>query len=125
MRATSRLLVTIPSRLAQPARVSASQEEARARALALYRKYYRAGPEIVALFALNIPPSTLRAKFRELFERNRHVRDLSVIDVLLHKGQVDFQETINAWKPTSQLMKLFIEEEVSGTMADIRIFLSA
>lgn len=114
MRATQQLLVTIPARLAQPAQVSASRAEARSRALALYRKYYRSAPEIVTLFAMDIPPSTLRAKYREMFERNRHVENLAVIDVMLHKGQIEFQETINAWKQVPHMLKLFMEEEVSG-----------
>lgn len=109
MRPSPRLLVTIPARLAQPATVSATREDARTRALALYRDFYRSAPEICALYALDVPPSTLRAKYRELFERNRHIDDLAVIDVLLHKGRVDFQETINAWKQIPHIMKIFAE----------------
>lgn len=113
MRSTQVLRVTIPTRLARPAQVSTSRAEARARALALYRSYYRSAPEIVSLFAMDIPPSTLRAKYRQMFEKNRHVEDLAVIDVMLHKGQVEFQETINAWKQVPHMLKLFAEEEVS------------
>lgn len=109
MRATAQRLVTIPARLARPAQVSTSRADARSRSLALYRDFYRSAPEVCALYALDIPPSTLRAKFRELFERNRHVDDLAVIDVMLHKGRVDYQETINAWKQTPHIMKLFAE----------------
>jgi NADH dehydrogenase (ubiquinone) 1 alpha subcomplex subunit 6 len=113
MRSTQALRVTIPTRLARPAQVSTSRADARSRALALYRQYYRSAPEIVSLFAMDIPPSTLRAKYRQMFEKNRHVEDLAVIDVMLHKGQVEFQETINAWKQVPHMMKLFTEEEVS------------
>ena len=121
MRPTASLAVTIPTRLAQASRVSSSREEARTRALALYRNYYRSVPEICALYALDVPPSTLRAKYREMFERNRHIDDLAVIDIMLHKGQVEFQETINAWKQIPHIMKLFAEEEVrAGKQGGVR-----
>lgn len=54
----------------------------------------------------------MRAKYREKFEQNKHIEDLAVIDVMLHKGRVEYQETINAWKQVPHLMKLFAEEEV-------------
>lgn len=72
-------------------------------------------PEICALYPLDIPPAMLRAKMRTLFEQNRHVRDVAVLDVLLLKGQQEYQETMNAWKQTSHVMKWFAEEEVRWT----------
>lgn len=112
MRPTPQRLVTIPARLAQAARVSSSRQEARSRSLALYRDFYRSAPEICALYALDVPPSTLRAKFREKFEAARGIEDLAVIDVMLHKGRVEYQETMNAWKQIPHVMKWFAEEEV-------------
>lgn len=112
MRPTARLAITIPSRMAQASRISTSRADARARALALYRDFYRSSPEICALYALDVPPSTLRAKYREKFEQTKHVDDLAVIDIMLHKGRAEYQETINAWKQIPHLMKLFAEEEV-------------
>ncbi|WFC94221.1 ndufa6 NADH-ubiquinone oxidoreductase subunit [Malassezia brasiliensis] len=47
-----------------------------------------------------------------MFEQNRHVRDVAVLDVLLLKAQQEYQETLNAWKQTSHVMKWFTEEEV-------------
>jgi NADH dehydrogenase (ubiquinone) 1 alpha subcomplex subunit 6 len=98
--------------MAQAARVSTSKADARARALTLYRDFYRSTPEICALYGLDVPPSTLRAKYREKFEENKNIEDLAVIDIMLHKGRVEFQETINAWKQIPHMMKLFAEEEV-------------
>jgi NADH dehydrogenase (ubiquinone) 1 alpha subcomplex subunit 6 len=116
MRPTAQLAVTIPSRLAQVSRVSHSRADAKARALTLYRDFYRSAPEICALYALDVPPSTLRAKYREKFEQQKHIQDLAVIDVMLHKGRVEFQETINAWKQIPHLMKLFADEEVGHVL---------
>jgi NADH dehydrogenase (ubiquinone) 1 alpha subcomplex subunit 6 len=120
MQPTVRLAVTIPSRLAQVSRVSHSREDARARALQLYRDFYRSAPEICALYALDVPPSTLRAKYREKFEQQKNIQDLAVIDIMLHKGRVEYQETINAWKQIPHLMKLFADEEVCFALEGMR-----
>ncbi|PWN48184.1 NADH dehydrogenase, alpha subcomplex, subunit 6 [Violaceomyces palustris] len=104
-------MTTIPARLAQSTQVSKSLEEARKRATALYRDYYRSAPEICSLYALDVPPSVMRAKIRSKFEQNRHIQDLAVLDLLLLKGRQEYQETMNVWKQVPQLMKWFAEEE--------------
>ena len=40
----------------------------------------------------------IRLKIRQDFERNRHVTDLGVINMLLFKNQQEYQETMNCWK---------------------------
>ncbi len=70
-------------------------------------------PEICALYALDVPPSTLRAKFRTQFEKNKTVKDLAVLDLMLLKAQQEYQETMNGWKQIPHIMKWFAEEEVS------------
>lgn len=40
----------------------------------------------------------VRLKIRQDFEKNRSITDLGVIDMLLHKNQQEFQETMNCWK---------------------------
>ena len=50
----------------------------------------------------------VRLKIRQDFERNRHVTNLGVINMLLHKNQQEYQETLNQWK-----------QEVSGSATDI------
>lgn len=106
-------MTTIPSRLAQRTIVSANFAEAQARSRALYRDWYRAAPEISSLYALNVPPSTLRAKFRTWFERDRGLKDVAVIDIMLFKSRAELQETLNAWKQIPHIMKWFQDEEVS------------
>ncbi|CAO1635412.1 unnamed protein product [Jaminaea pallidilutea] len=106
-------MTTIPARLAHRTQVSRSLSEAHARSRALYRDWYRAAPEICALYALDVPPSTLRAKFRTMFEDKKHVKDLAVIDMLLFKGRIEYQETLNAWKQVPHVMKWFAEEEAA------------
>jgi hypothetical protein len=59
---------------------------------------HKQAPEIVALYALNVSPSSIRIKIRQDFERNRNIQDLQIIDMLLHKNQQEYQETMNCWK---------------------------
>ncbi|KAK0565821.1 ndufa6 NADH-ubiquinone oxidoreductase subunit [Tilletia horrida] len=104
-------MTTIPTRFAQAAKVSSNLFEAHARSRALYRQFYRSAPEICALYALDVPPSLLRAKIRTQFEKYRGINDLAVLDVLLLKAQQEYQETINAWKQLPQIMRWFADEE--------------
>ena len=64
----------------------------------------------------------VRAKLRTMFERNRNVRDVAVLDVLLLKAQQEYQETMNAWKQTSHVMKWFTEEEVRNLIKSLSNF---
>jgi len=120
-------MTTIPARLAKAAQVSHSLAHAQSRARSLYRSCYRAVsmrgslwqvPEICALYPLDVPPALLRAKIRTMFERNRHITDVAILDVMLHKGYQEYQETVNAWKQTPHVMKWFAEEEAPGTLTD-------
>lgn len=52
-----------------------------------------------------------------MFEDKKHVKDLAVIDMLLFKGRIEYQETLNAWKQVPHVMKWFAEEEVSLSLA--------
>ncbi|WVR03936.1 hypothetical protein IAU60_000935 [Kwoniella sp. DSM 27419] len=101
-------MTTIPSRLAKLSSSCSSWEEARQRSLAAYRAWYRAAPEIVQIYTLNVSPSTVRMKIRHDFERNRdNITDLAVMDVMLHKNYQEFQETMNAWKQEPHVMNWF------------------
>lgn len=89
---------TFPARLAKPVVIAKTMEEARRRSIDAYRHWYRSAPEICALYALNVSPSAIRLKIRQDFEKNRAIKDLGVINVLLHKNQIEYQETMNCWK---------------------------
>ncbi|KZT22991.1 NdufA6 NADH-ubiquinone oxidoreductase 14.8 kDa subunit [Neolentinus lepideus HHB14362 ss-1] len=104
-------MTTIPTRLAQAVRTSKSPVEARKRAIQLYRDWYRAAPEVVTLYALSIHPSQIRHAVRAQFERNRHVTDHKVIDVLLLKGRQEYQETLNCWKQNDHILGILLEEK--------------
>ncbi|TFK48274.1 NdufA6 NADH-ubiquinone oxidoreductase 14.8 kDa subunit [Heliocybe sulcata] len=102
---------TIPTRLARATTRSVSLSEARKRALELYRDWYRAAPSMVDLYALDVRPSQIRHAVRQQFERNRHITDLKVIDVLILKGRQEFQETLNCWKQNDHVLGILLEEK--------------
>ncbi|ESK89342.1 nadh dehydrogenase 1 alpha subcomplex subunit 6 [Moniliophthora roreri MCA 2997] len=102
---------TIPARLARAATRSSSPEEARQRVIQLYREWYRAAPEIVSIYSLNMSPAFVRHQIRRRFERNRHVTDPRAIDVLILKSWQEFQETINIWKMPDHVHGILLNEK--------------
>ncbi|EGO02953.1 NADH-ubiquinone oxidoreductase [Serpula lacrymans var. lacrymans S7.3] len=104
-------MTTIPSRLAQVTRLSSSPAEARQRVIDLYRDWYRAAPEIVSLYALSVSPQFVRHCIRQQFEQNRYVTDQRVIDILIQKGRLEYQETINCWKQTDHVMGILLKNK--------------
>ena len=59
------------------------------------------------MYKLDITPRVVRARIRQEFEKNRFVRDLGIIDVLLFKSRTEFEETMNFWKQKSHVMRYF------------------
>ncbi|QRV82149.1 Complex 1 protein (LYR family) [Ceratobasidium sp. AG-Ba] len=110
-------MTTIPSRLARISQSSPNLSVARSRAIQLYRDWYRSAPEIIAIYGLNVPPSLIRHRIREKFEQYRYVTDPSVIDVLLHKGRLEYQETINCWKQEPHIMGGLLKDPHEGSAA--------
>jgi len=101
----------IPSRLARLAQTSQNRAHTRRRVLHLYREWYRGAPEIVSMYALDLPPSVIRHTIREKFEHNRHVDDLQVIDRLIHQSRSDYQEALNGWLPSTHVRSVFLQSK--------------
>ncbi|KLO17721.1 hypothetical protein SCHPADRAFT_820842 [Schizopora paradoxa] len=101
-------MTTIPARLAQVTRTSASPALARQRAIQLYRDWYRSAPEVATLYALNVSAYEIRRAVRREFERNRFVSDPKVIDVLIHKGRQSWQETMNCWSQEPHILGILL-----------------
>jgi NADH dehydrogenase (ubiquinone) 1 alpha subcomplex subunit 6 len=72
----------------------------------------------VDLYKLDIPASMLKHRIRLEFEKNRHLKDLSVINILLFKGRTEYEETMNLWKQKSHLMRWFDRREESKGFLD-------
>jgi NADH dehydrogenase (ubiquinone) 1 alpha subcomplex subunit 6 len=90
---------------------SGSLVNARKRSLALYKQWIRSAPEICDIYKLEITSQTLRNRIRQEFEKNRYVSDLSIIDVLLFKGRIELEETMNSWKQPTHIMRFFQNDE--------------
>ncbi|KAI9502386.1 ndufa6 NADH-ubiquinone oxidoreductase subunit [Coemansia spiralis] len=92
-------------------RASTSLSDARTRVLHLYRQWQKGVPKFMIDYHLCLPQSVVRAKIREGFEKNRYVSDPQVIDVLLLKGRMEYEETYNVWKQYPHVVRYFDSNE--------------
>ncbi|XP_055855156.1 NADH dehydrogenase [ubiquinone] 1 alpha subcomplex subunit 6 [Episyrphus balteatus] len=91
--------------------LSVDREEARKRALNLYKAWYRQIPYIVMDYDIPKSVEECRAKLREQFIKHRSVTDIRVIDMLVIKGQMELKESINIWKQKGHIMRYWKESE--------------
>ncbi|XP_034241486.1 NADH dehydrogenase [ubiquinone] 1 alpha subcomplex subunit 6 [Thrips palmi] len=84
--------------------LSLSHNEARMRALALYKAWYRQIPHTVNENDFPKSVKQCRQKLREEFMKHKDVKDVRVIDMLIIKGQMELQETATKWKQSMHIM---------------------
>ncbi|KAK3692407.1 hypothetical protein B0T22DRAFT_435686 [Podospora appendiculata] len=107
-------MAVLPTQFAVQTRQSANWNDARRRVIALYRNWVRAAPEIQVMYSVPLPVSVIRTRIRQEFERHRFVNKLAVTDVLLVKGNADYQETMNYWRQTNHIMSYFNGDNLGG-----------
>ena len=64
----------------------------------LFKQWMRAAPEICDIYKLEIDSKQVQQRVRQEWQKNRFIRDLNVIDILLFKGRAELEETLNIWK---------------------------
>ncbi|XP_022207836.2 NADH dehydrogenase [ubiquinone] 1 alpha subcomplex subunit 6 [Nilaparvata lugens] len=89
--------------------LSLDKEEARKRALNLYKAWYRQIPYIVRDNTIPKSVAQCRAKLREEFEKHRNLTDIRVIDMLVIKGQMELKSCANKWSQSCHVMNFFKE----------------
>jgi len=89
--------------------LSANKEDARRRMIDLYKAWYRYIPVMQRSMDLPITEEQYKAKLREKFLENKHVRDPRVIDLLVVKGQIELKECMEMWCQKSHLARHFKE----------------
>ncbi|KAI1289734.1 NADH dehydrogenase [ubiquinone] 1 alpha subcomplex subunit 6 [Halotydeus destructor] len=87
--------------------LSLDKPEAHRRVINLYRAWYRQVPYILHDYHLNLSEKQMKEKLREFFYRNKNVSDIRVIDMLIIKGQMELNETVNKWKQECHVMNWF------------------
>ncbi|KAH8037305.1 hypothetical protein HPB51_009860 [Rhipicephalus microplus] len=63
----------------------------------------------VKIYDIPVSAEQARAKLREEYLKNKHVRDIRAIDLLVIKGQMELVETLSIFKQKSHVMNYFKE----------------
>lgn len=87
-------------------------------AIDLYRKICRDVPTILTIYDLDVSVKEAREKVKSKFKENAHVKDASIIEIMLHHAQVEYDEARLQWKTPAQLMAFFERADYSDKQID-------
>lgn len=91
--------------------LSLDKKEARRRVLNLYRAWYRQTPYILHETDLQINVKQMRSKVRELILANKDITDIRVIDMMVIRGQMELNDTVNKFKSQCHVLAYFNESD--------------
>eukprot|EP00013_Stygamoeba_regulata_P016175 CAMPEP_0177669234 /NCGR_PEP_ID=MMETSP0447-20121125/23312_1 /TAXON_ID=0 /ORGANISM="Stygamoeba regulata, Strain BSH-02190019" /LENGTH=137 /DNA_ID=CAMNT_0019176047 /DNA_START=23 /DNA_END=436 /DNA_ORIENTATION=- len=86
---------------------SATAQQARSRALLLYRDMLRQVPASIEQFNLDKSREDFRVMIRHHFEKHRDVKDPDIIDRLVFMGRLELEEVHKLWKQKPHILKHF------------------
>eukprot|EP00004_Rigifila_ramosa_P000334 TRINITY_DN1037_c0_g1_i1.p2 TRINITY_DN1037_c0_g1~~TRINITY_DN1037_c0_g1_i1.p2 ORF type:complete len:111 (+),score=34.98 TRINITY_DN1037_c0_g1_i1:235-567(+) len=83
-------------------------DEAKLKALYLFRTTLRSARKIKGIYQLDIPEQELKANLSDMFRKNAGVRDPKVSDMLVWRGEQELEEALAHWKQKTQVLR-FLE----------------
>lgn len=89
--------------------LSLDKGEARRRVLNLYRAWYRQAPYILHDRDFPITVKQMQSKVRELILANKDINDIRVIDMMVIRGQMELNDTVNKYKSQCHVLAYFNE----------------
>nr|XP_031850310.1 NADH dehydrogenase [ubiquinone] 1 alpha subcomplex subunit 6 [Nomia melanderi] len=89
--------------------LSFNQQDARRRALGLYKLFLRQIPQTLLEYDIPKTNEDCKKKIREEFMKHANITDLRVQDILISKGKMTFEEIFNVWMPQGRLMDYWRE----------------
>ncbi|XP_031850310.2 NADH dehydrogenase (ubiquinone) B14 subunit [Nomia melanderi] len=89
--------------------LSLNQQDARRRALGLYKLFLRQIPQTLLEYDIPKTNEDCKKKIREEFMKHANITDLRVQDILISKGKMTFEEIFNVWMPQGRLMDYWRE----------------
>ncbi|CAH8542848.1 unnamed protein product [Schistosoma rodhaini] len=81
--------------------LSRNHAEARRRVISLYRACHS---------SVDLTVPVLHARLREEFRKNKDIKDLRIIDLLIHRWQNELLEVAHLWKSDTHVMDFFRED---------------
>lgn len=71
----------------------------------LYRRMCKSLPHVLNVYDIDMTPKAARHHLADLFRHNSHIRDPRVVAILVHKGQLELDETLLQYKQRSHLIE--------------------
>merc|ERR1712213_301428 len=99
--------------------MSIDNHEARLRVLALYKAWIRQVPAILKMYDdMPVTEKACKDTIKNNFVKNKNLKDIRVIDMMVIKGQQDLREVIECWAQSGHLMSKYFKETIEERPKD-------